>query len=207
MTITYPLAFPTTFGMSDFTMGIDHAVGVSESEFDFSQEVQEHDGVAWVISGSLNLLNREQAAEYNAFVAALHGRKGTFTLSPPGQGTPRGTATGTPLVKGADQTGNVLVTDGWTAGVTGILKVGDLFQLGSGATATLHMVVVADVDSDGSGNATITFAPKIVTAPADNAAITVSNPVGHFRMSSNLTPVSIQPPNTHSIRFSATQAQ
>lgn len=205
MTITYPLAFPTTFGFSSFTIGIDNAVAVAESEFTFEAQVQEHQGTAWEIAGSLDILNRDQAEEYNAFIAALRGRLGTFTVTPAGSGTARGIATGTPLVKGASQVGNTLITDGWTAGQTGILKAGDFIQLGTGATATLHRVL-ADVNSDGSGNATFDIAPKIVNAPADNAAITVTNPVGVFRMKDNLLPVEIKPPNTHSIRFSARQA-
>lgn len=205
MTITYPLTFPTSFGFSSFTIGIDHAVAVAESEFTFEAQVQEHQGVAWEISGTLELLNRDQAEEYNAFVAALKGRLGTFVVTPAGSGTARGVATGTPLVKGAGQTGNTLITDGWTHSVTGILKAGDFIQLGTGATATLHRVL-ADVNSDGSGNATFDISPKIVTAPADNAAIVVSNPVGVFRMKDNLLPVDIRPPNQHNIRFSARQA-
>lgn len=206
MTITYPLAFPTTFGFSSFSIGINHAVAVAESEFTFEEQVQEHQGVAWEISGSLDILNRDQAETYNAFVASLKGRLGTFTLTPAGSGTPRGVATGTPLVNGAGQTGNTLITDGWTNSITGILKAGDFIQLGSGSTATLHRVL-ADVNSNGSGQATFDIAPKIVTAPSDNATIVVSNPVGVFRMRENLIPVDIRPPNQHSIRFSARQAQ
>lgn len=205
MAITYPLAFPTSFGFSSFSIGVDHAVAVAESEFTFEAQVQEHQGVAWEISGTLDILNRDQAEEYNAFIASLLGRKGTFTLTPAGSGVPRGVATGTPLVKGAGQTGNTIITDGWTAGVTGILKAGDFIQLGSGSTATLHRAL-ADVNSNGSGEATFDISPKIVTAPADNAAITVTNPVGVFRMKENLLPVEIRPPNQHSIRFSARQA-
>lgn len=205
MTITYPLAFPTTFGFSSFTIGLDHAVAVAESEFTFEAQVQEHQGDAWEIAGSMELLNRSQAEEYNAFITALCGRKGTFTVTPAGSGTARGIATGTPLVNGASQTGMVLITDGWTAGQTGILKAGDFIQLGSGSTAKLYRVL-ADVNSDGSGNATLDIAPKIVTAPADNAVITVVNPVGVFRMKANLIPVEISSPNQHTLRFSARQA-
>lgn len=205
MTITYPLTFPTTLALSTFSIGIDHAVAVAESEFTFEAQVQEHQGAAWEIAGSLELLNRDQAEEYNAFIAKLKGRRGTFLLTPAGCGTARGIATGTPLVNGASQTGNTLITDGWTAGQTGILKAGDYIQLGTGATATLHRVLDT-VDSDGSGNCTFDLAPKIVTAPANNAAIVVSNCVGVFRMKENLLPVEIKPPNTHSIRFSARQA-
>lgn len=205
MTITYPLAFPTTFGFSSFMIGLDHAVSVAESEFTFEAQVQEHQGDAWEIGGSLELLNRDQSEEYNAFIAALGGRKGTFTVTPAGSGTPRGIATGTPLINGAGQTGQTINTDGWTINTTGILKAGDFIQLGSGSTAKLYRVL-SDVNSNGSGQATIDIAPKIVTAPSDNAAITVTNPVGVFRMKENLLPVDISPPNQHSIRFSARQA-
>lgn len=202
MTITYPLAFPTSFGFSTFIIGLDHAVAVAESEFTFEAQVQEHDGTAWEISGTLELLDRDQAEEYNAFIAALGGRKGTFTLSPPGSGTPRGVATGTPLVNGAGQTGQTLVTDGWTVSTTGILKAGDFIQIG-----TKLYRVLGDVDSDASGNATIDIAPKINTAFADDSAIVVSNPTGVFRMRENMIPIEIKPPNSHTIRFSARTAQ
>jgi hypothetical protein len=205
MAITYPLAFPTSFGFSTFSIGIDHAVGVTESPFTFEAQVQEHQGEAWEISGTLDLLDRAQAEEYNAFIASLRGRFGTFTVSPAGSETARGIATGTPLVNGAAQTGQELITDGWTPSQTGILLAGDFIQLGTGSTATLHRVL-ADVNSDGSGNATFDIAPKITTAPADNEAIVVSNPVGVFRMKTNMQTVNIKPPNIHSIRFSARQA-
>lgn len=113
-----------------------------------------------------------------------------------------GVATGTPLVNGANQ--NVtytvskdtytssLITDGWTASQTGILKAGDIFTVANVfavnpvSKATLpflrQFVVTADVNSDGSGNATFVVSPPIITSgaqqtcsavPADNAAITV----------------------------------
>jgi hypothetical protein len=104
----------------------------------------------------------------------------------------KGTATGTPLVNGASQTGTSLVTDGWTNSITGILKTGDVFTLAgvfsvnpvSGlSTGNLQQfTVTADANSDGSGNSTLTISPGITTSgayktvsgsPADNAAITV----------------------------------
>lgn len=206
MTITYPLSFPTSFGVSDFVYDLVRAVAVSESPFTYAQQTQEHQGEAWEIQATINLLNREQAEEYNAFLLSLHGRLGTFTMEIPGSETARGIATGTPLVKGADQTGNVLETDGWTAGQTGILKAGDFIQLGSGSTTRLHKLV-SDADSDGSGNATLTLVPKIKTAPSDNDPIVVSSPKGLFRLKSNSNPVSISPPNQHTISFAAREVR
>lgn len=209
MSLTYPLAMPTSFGFAGFTIGIDFAVAVSESEFTFEQQVQEHQGTAWEITGNLNLLDRDDAEAYNAFLFALGGRKGTFTMAIPGSETPRGSAAatpGTPVVKGAGQTGTSLIIDGLPTSVTGYLKAGDFFQLGTGSTTRLHKLV-EDADTNGSGEATLVFQPKIVTAPADNATVVVSNAKGLFRMKSNLQPVDIKPPNQHTINFSAREAR
>lgn len=100
---------------------------------------------------------------------------------------------GTPLVNGASQTGTSLVTDGWTAAASNRLKEGDVFTIGDDvfgvnprsrqSTGQLRQfVVTADADSDGSGNATLSISPEIITSgayqtvtksPDDNDAITV----------------------------------
>jgi hypothetical protein len=117
----------------------------------------------------------------------------------------KGTATGTPLVNGGSQSvtyasltsgssfwQSSLITDGWTNSVTGILKAGDVFTIANvfavnpiskQSTGQLQeFTVISDANSDGSGNATITVSPPIISSgvfqtvsatPADNAAITV----------------------------------
>lgn len=107
---------------------------------------------------------------------------------------------GTPLVNGASQHSNStpqansqsLITDGWTAAAASRLKAGDVITI-AGVKAVnrgtrqaysylKQFTVLSDVSSDGSGNATLTISPAIITsgpyqnvdaAPADNAAITV----------------------------------
>lgn len=104
----------------------------------------------------------------------------------------KGTATGTPLSNGATQTGASIVTDGWTASITGIVKKGDVITfagvyavnpISKASTGSLkQFVVTADANSDGTGNATISISPSITTSGAyqnastsvaDNSAITV----------------------------------
>lgn len=99
---------------------------------------------------------------------------------------------GTPVVNGANQTGSNLVTNGWTASVTGLLNVGDVFTLAgvyavnpqsrNSTGALQNFVVTASVNSDGGGNATIPISPAITTSgpyqtvnvsPANLAALTV----------------------------------
>ena len=111
-----------------------------------------------------------------------------------------GAMAGTPLINGASQNvtyatsanteSQSLITDGWTASTT-ILE-GDVFTIAGVnavnpkskvSTGTLQQFVVRSaVTADGSGNATLTISPPIITsgayqtvsaAPADNAAITV----------------------------------
>jgi hypothetical protein len=110
---------------------------------------------------------------------------------------------GVPLINGANQVGNALVTDGWTAAAALRLKLGDVFTIQNvfsvnpqslQSTGMLQQFVVqADTNSDGAGNATISISPSIIVgtafatvnaAPADNAPITVlgaantASPVG-----------------------------
>lgn len=86
---------------------------------------------------------------------------------------------GTPRVNGPAQSGNALVTDGWTAAVAKRLNKGDIIELADVYAVNpmtrdvygglRHFVVTADVYSDGSGNATIPISPSIVAAPAQFA--------------------------------------
>jgi hypothetical protein len=106
-----------------------------------------------------------------------------------------GNVAGTPLVNGANQTGNTLVTDGWTAGST--LNVGDIITIAGvnkvnpqnrqDVGSQQQFVVTANATADANGNMTIHIYPAITpsgafktvtAAPADNAAIHVFGKTG-----------------------------
>lgn len=100
------------------------------------------------------------------------------------------TAAATPLINGAGQTGSSIITDGWgtstfngkkgdTVTFAGTNWLNPLSKENVGALA--QFVLTADVAGDGSGNATLSISPSIITsgalrnvsaAPADNAVIT-----------------------------------
>ncbi len=185
MAITFPRALPETGVLTTATIGMLDAVGVGESPFTFSQEVFEHPGKRWEMQVQVARMLRPQAERWVAWLASLRGRRGTFLMGDPLGATPRGAATGVPLVKGAGQTGGTLLTDGWTINTTGILLEGDWIQLGSGSSSRLHKVL-QDADSDAGGNATLELWPGPRTAPADNAALVVSNTQGVWRLKNNL---------------------
>lgn len=202
--MSYPLSLPSNRQIASVRMNAIDVVGMSQSPFTGAQQVYKYPGQFWEADISLRPMNREEAEQWIAFMLRLKGAYGTFLLGDPNGGTARGVATGTPLVNGSSQTGENLITDGWTSGVTGILKAGDYIQLGSGATAKLHKVL-QDVNSDGSGNATLNIWPDLRTSPSDNAAITVANPKGVFRLT---TPMSwdIREAQVYGIAFGAREA-
>lgn len=178
--ISYPLYFPDVriIGMRYIVLD---AISDAMSPFSYSEQLYDWGGDRWGLEISLGKMNRAEFEPVAAFIAALRGRWGTFLFGDPGARYPRGVATGTPAVDGASQAGRVLATKGWTASTVGILKAGDYLQLGTGGNAHLHKVL-ADVTSDGSGDALIDVWPKLRASPADNDAVTVRNPLGLWRM-------------------------
>ena len=202
MAITYPLSHPTNVGFASASMTAKSVVGVSRSPFTGAQQVQKHQGQWWEFQASLPPMARATAEEWIAFLLSLNGMQGTFLLGDPLGTTARGIATGTPLVKGASQTGNSLITDGWTASQTGILKAGDYFQLGSSTSSKLYKVL-NDANSDGSGDATFDIWPNINTAVADDTALTVASAKGLFRLAANEMRWDLQQAQKYGIAFSA----
>lgn len=205
MPISYPLSLPTTAGIMRVRLVANDVVGVSQSPFTAVQQVYRYSGQFWEADITLPPMKRADAEYWISFLLKLNGPYGTFLMGDPNGATARGVATGTPLVNGAGQTGNELVTDGWTTSTTGILKAGDYIQLGTGATSRLYKVL-DDVNSDGSGNATLTLWPDLRSAPADNAAITVSNTKTTFRLNSAQTSWDINEATIYGLTFGAREA-
>jgi hypothetical protein len=206
MAITYPLAFPTASGLASISFSGKSTVAISESPFTGQQQVQAYPKQLWLASVELPPLKRPEAEQWIAFLLSLNGKQGTFLMGDPSGATPRGIATGTPLLNGAHAANvNSLITDGWTASQTGILLTGDYIQLGTGAASRLHKVL-ADVNSDATGNATFDIWPSTSAAYSDNAALIVQNTKASFRLDENISGWSVTESILYGISFSATQA-
>lgn len=120
----------------------------------------------WAFEGRLMKLDPKEAGPVRSFLTQLQGQVNTFQLPVPGTDTPLSGYSGPAgLVNGANQTGTSVATDGWSPN-TLILKQGDYFNLG-----TELKMVKADVTTNGSGVATITFEPALSAAPADNSVV------------------------------------
>lgn len=205
MAITYPLTFPTTVDGASTTWGLTSAVGYLESDFTFQGQKQLQQGERWEVSVTLPRLTAAQAGDYRAFLAMLRGQYGTFLLGDFTRKTRLGAMTGSPLVNGASQSGNTLNIDGVSNSITNILKAGDWLQLGSGGASRLHMVV-ANCNSNGSGQVAVTIVPELRSSPADNSAVVYASPMGVFQLSKNDPAIfSTSGPDHSTISFNAVE--
>lgn len=202
---TYPISFLSHTGVRSVELRAINAVIYEMSPFTFAGQAQASSGQMWQADVTLPPMKREDAEKWIAWLVSLRGQFGTFNMGDPSAATPRGVATGTPRVNGASQTGEDLNIDGCTANVTGWLKAGDYIQLGAAGTATLHKVL-ADVNTNASGQTTLSLWPHIRSAPADNATVVVSDTVGRWRLASNESSWSVNEASIYGITFSAREA-
>lgn len=209
MTISYPLQLPTPSngqGMGSIVFEYIDLVSVDPSMFTGEQEVQEWAGKFRRAEVEYRDLNQEAFQEIFARLVATYGATGTFLMGDPLRQAPRGSVAGTPLVNGANAAGSkTLAVKGFTPSQTDVLKAGDTFHVGSSTTQYLYEVVNTDVDSDGSGNATVQIWPTLRVALSDGASITTTSAQGVFRRIGSLR-TGRTPGNLFSISFTAVEA-
>jgi hypothetical protein len=134
-------------------------------------------GARWRADITLRMMKKADAATWIAFFLKMRGMSETFYGFDPDWKVNRGAMGGTPLVNGAGQTGTSLIIDGCTPNVTGWLKAGDYYSVGGELKR-----LTGDVDTNGSGQATLVGEPYLRTSPADNAAVTITNPKAKMRL-------------------------
>jgi hypothetical protein len=182
MTITYPLAAPSTPNPSSSSIEPMASVGITRSPFSYQTQVQEHGGEAWRLAVQLPPMARSDAEAWIALFLSLNGSYGTFLYSDLSSNTVLGTASSDAsfAVNGASETGRYIAVDGLAAGVT-ILK-GTFLQFGVGSGARL-VKVVEDFVASGAGAGTLTIWPQIPAAnTADDTSISFTTPQGCFRL-------------------------
>jgi hypothetical protein len=204
---TYPLTLPTHTGIRGVSLRAVNAVAYERSPFTFAGQAQASAGQIWMADVTLPPMKYEDAEQWLAWLLSLRGQFGTFLMGDPMRCIARGSARGTDAVtvNGAGQTGETLdITSDQTSELE-YLKAGDYIQLGSGLTTTLHKVLV-DVDTDASGDATLTLWPHVRTAPSNGATVTVQDAKGRWRLSSNESEWSVNEASIYGISFSAMEA-
>ena len=208
MAISYPLSLPSVAGIKNVNFRSVNTVGISESAFTYAQQVTKYSGQKWEAEVTLPTMNRANAEYWISFLIKLKGKYGTFLMGDPNGATARGSASssaGTPVVKGASQTGSSLIIDGVPASATGYLKAGDYISLGTGTSTRLYKVL-DDADSNGSGEITVEIFPDLRTSPNDDDAVTVSSAKGVWRLNDNNTNWSIDVIAIYGLTFACEEA-
>jgi len=117
-------------------------------------------------------LTRDDCEEIYSFIQKQSNGFETFTITLPDKSVPRGTATGSPSVNGAGQTGSSISVQGFTPNITNIMRKGDIFKFNG---HTKVYMVVDDANSNGSGQTTLNFSPPLIVSPASDEVIIVNN--------------------------------
>ncbi len=154
------------------------ATAVSTSPFTGTEEVQDWGGEWWDYTIEMARMTGRDGRRLSAFLTALGGPRGRFLFRDPTIRQPGSTLT--PHVAGGFQTGGMLVTAGWPPFSTPLLA-GDFFSIGIGAQTRLHQLT-EDVGTDEAGIATLTFVPRLRTAPVDGTPLDVAAPAVLLRL-------------------------
>lgn len=157
-----------TFGLRSYTLDF-------QSSLTGGVQTVAMPGARWFATLTWEALRLADAARLQAMAVSLRGRANRLVLWNIARPSIRGIGGGTPLVNGAGQTGATINIDGLPSSTAGVYLAGDFLAIGG----ELKMVA-ADVNSNGSGQAAVTFEPPLRAAPADNSAIVTYQPTAKF---------------------------
>lgn len=172
--------FPIDIGQTDVTLRAVNVIGEQRGPFNGLREIQVFPGAHWEIEISFLPVVRTDAQRFEAWMLSLRGRAGTFRCGDPYRSLPLGSNLGTPTVLLASAGEESFTSQGWDVSESGLLLAGDFIEIAS----RLHMVL-ANVNSDVSGQATIKVWPPLREDHAAATAIVTENARGVFALAMN----------------------
>ena len=137
------------------------------------RQARQIDGQKFRLRIRFPVMTRAEFAPINAFIMKQRSQMESFQYVPPTIDDSLGVASGVISVNGAVSAGATSCSiDGMANSTTGVFKAGDYFRF-TGQNKVY--MVVADVNSNGSGAGTLTFEPPLRANVADNAVLIYSN--------------------------------
>ncbi len=137
------------------------------------KQARQIDGQRFAITLNYPQMKRATFAPIKAFIMKQRSQLENFTIIPPLESNTQGVATTVISTNASVSAGATNCTvDGMTISTNGILKAGDYFRFTG--QQKVYMLV-ADLNSDGSGEGTMTFEPPLRSAVADNVIIIYNN--------------------------------
>lgn len=199
MAITYPLTFPTINGKSiiqSMSMRLVHSVAVTESPFNYKQKIQDFGGMKWEAEVTIRPLTQSEAKTFQAFLLSLNGRKGTFIMGNPLDERTIGSPP-THTFSTACAVGDTTIETDFSGSDTYRINAGDFISFDNRLYIALKAV-------DGSPNE-IDISPPARTTGLVNEAIEYMQPVGTWRLASNVSDWDIENNQTYSFTFSCVE--
>lgn len=164
-------------GPSEVALALDENVSTSKNPFTGGSIITRMPGAKWNLTASWSKLLPEEANFMDAYIASSQGGAVKVRVPDLSFTHPQGVRSGTVSVRVAGVDGNQLQTQGWTPSTPGQLKIGDRFSFIDATTGLEEMhIVSADVNSDSSGNATLTFYPELKRLPGVGVSINILTP-------------------------------
>jgi DNA-binding beta-propeller fold protein YncE len=137
------------------------------------RQARQIDGQRFRLTAKFPVMSRTEFAPILAFIIKQRSQVESFQFVPPTLDDALGVASGVISVNGAINAGVTSVAiDGMANSTNGVFKAGDFFRF-TGQTKVY--MVMADVNSNGSGQGTLTFEPPLRSNVADNAVLIYSN--------------------------------
>jgi len=137
------------------------------------RQARQIDGQKFRLRIRFPVMTRAEFAPINAFIMKQRSQMESFQYVPPTIDDSLGVASGVISVNGAVSAGATSCSiDGMANSTSGVFKAGDYFRF-TGQNKVY--MVVADVNSNGSGAGTLTFEPPLRANVADNAVLIYSN--------------------------------
>lgn len=173
---TYPLSIPDP-GMQMIDFDIDQNTSDTPATHNKERQTQVFKGHLLKITlDVVDPLDRFQVKKWYTFQMRLKGPEKTFEFSPSFLGTSDGNPSGSPSVDSITSDNETITTSGWDADLTNALRVGDIIECNGE-----FKFVAKDIDTDGSGNASIPVWPPFRSDPSGSDVI-FDSPTGTFSL-------------------------
>jgi hypothetical protein len=144
-------------------------------------------------------MNQTTYQEYKAFLISQKGSFSTFTFEYPIDNLGADKSNTSVVTNATHAVGTSSITaDGFTVSTNDVLKGGDFIKFNSHNKVYM---VTGDVNSNASGEATITIEPPLQAALADNESIDVNKPLFTVALATDDVLSSTDPTNLYSLSF------
>jgi hypothetical protein len=164
--------FPTSPAPSSVAIASEQTTIVSTTTSG-RRQARQIDGQKFKLTARFPIMTRAEFAPIKAFIMKQRSQLNSFTFIPPTIANALGVASTVLNVNGALTAGTTTANiDNMTVSTNGILKAGDYFRFTG--EQKVYMAV-ADLNSDGYGEGTLTFEPPLRANVADNAVLIYDN--------------------------------